>query len=82
MFTRIKEEYKKNPLSFVGMVLSMIGAHLTADSATHLRFWGFTIWLISNGIITYIFYRHRDYFMSFTYFYFEFQNIRGIANNW
>lgn len=75
-------DIKNRPLEYLTMFLAMLGATFVADAASSMRCLGFCIWIISNGYLAIGFYRLKNvpYFIMFMYY--EYQNIRGIVNNW
>jgi hypothetical protein len=76
------QEIKTKPWYALAMVLSMTGAYLTSDASAYFRMLGFSIWLVSNGLIAIGFYYNKNWFMVVTYIFFEMVNVRGVLNNW
>lgn len=65
----------------IASVLSIVGAALASSKREKLRFWGFLIWIISNGMIAYSYYTMTIFPMMGTFIIYEVFNVRGVINN-
>ena len=62
-------------------ILSILGAALASSKQEKLRFWGFLIWIVSNGMIALSYYTLAVYPMMATFMIYEAFNVRGVWNN-
>ena len=63
------------------MILSISGAFLASSSHHRARFWGYIIWIGSNGAIAITFWQSGNLPMTVTFILYECLNIRGALNN-
>ena len=62
--------------------LAISGAALTTSLLPEFRFWGFAVWILSNGYLLTEFYRRKEYEWVFVYIIYEILNVVGAFNNW
>lgn len=60
---------------------SISGAFLASSNNNRSRFWGYFIWLFSNGAIAIEFWYQHNYPMVITFVIYECFNLRGCWNN-
>ena len=63
------------------MVLSVSGAFLASSARHKHRFFGYVIWLISNGAIAITFWQVENWPMVTTFLLYEIFNLRGVWSN-
>lgn len=63
------------------MVLSVSGAFLASSARHRHRFFGYCVWLISNGAIAVNFWIDGNLPMTLTFIIYEIFNIRGVWSN-
>ena len=62
-------------------ILSIVGAALASSKQEKLRFWGFLIWIVSNGMVAYSYYTMAVFSMMATFVIYEIFNVHGVWNN-
>lgn len=63
--------------------LSLLGALLTSSKPQRFRFFGFIIWVCSNGLIAIDYYYNNNIEMMLLFGVgYQFFNLRGVYNNW
>lgn len=63
------------------MILSISGAFLASSARHKHRFFGYCVWLISNGAIAVNFWIDNNLPMTLTFLTYEIFNIRGVWSN-
>lgn len=63
------------------MILSIAGAFLVSSSHHRQRFFGYIIWLVSNGAIAINFWIDGNLPMTMTFILYEGFNLRGVWSN-
>jgi hypothetical protein len=63
------------------MILSISGAFLASSSHHRQRFFGYIIWIVSNGAIAITFWQVENWPMVTTFLLYEIFNIRGVWSN-
>jgi hypothetical protein len=70
------------PLGMAMAALAMGGAALTTSLLPEYRFWGFAVWIVSNGYLLREFFRQKQYEWVLVYIIYEIFNVLGAYNNW
>jgi len=64
------------------LILSATGALLVSGKSQKWRFWGFNIWIVSNGLIAYDYYNSWNIPMLLLFgLFYQVCNIRGVLSN-
>ena len=69
----------------MGMLMAAVaiaGAALTISLMPEYRFWGFALWIVSNGYLLREFFRQKQYEWVVVYIIYEILNVMGAWNNW
>lgn len=70
------------PLGIAMAALAISGAALTTSLMPEFRFWGFAVWVLSNGFLLLEFLRQKQYEWVVVYIIYEVFNVLGAYNNW
>jgi len=71
-----------NPFSTFVLVLSTTGAILVSGKSQRLRFYGFAVWVVSNGLIAYDYYGSLNIPMVILFgVFYQVCNLRGAWHN-